>query len=443
MSSSTNGSADCSGTLPEVPGVGDCGCDSPTSPSVPSPCYTQAGDVKRYAMVEVRENQTSSCSNSAVSSEQGATTTISSSCPANSSPFYSYTVDERVTIPAVNANFYVTVCDTNQWKVGMWLEHPLGKYPITNILASTNQLELRNSCDDGSEIVGNAAQGSTYAGLALIWPTESACALNSQIESSVIRTIEETSDLCPKNIPDLSGSEVVALWGGISSCVDTCTGEVREGTRCLRFSPNVYADLESILIPSATELTLGSRTFNGVTAPMQLMAWDPTAGKLVRVDIPANGQYVLDVTGGVMTLAPKELEKLVYSSPRPIASGAGTSTGFDLNTLSGVTVPSWATHAIVQVSAKVSGWGGFSQDSTLPYARISVNGEVVAVAGSDKDKGTNSYNTGTAASDFNTVYAQLDDGRIGYNIEHFTGGRSGAAFDTSVKLVGFDRAQTG
>lgn len=427
-SSSDCGSADCA--------------DFPSLTMPPVSCGTniQVGSLKRYAMVEVKTNGASTNSANPSGGTSGGTTSLPAYCPASSAPFYSYTIDDVVTLPAVGGFFQIKVCNHTQWKAGMWVAHALGNFPITSIDTTTGTLTLRNSCIDNSAIPNNGDPGDTYNGPSVIYPTDDACSRYEQIVTNVTEIIQEAEELCFPNIPDLAGSERMNILGGLAECVDACTGQTQPGTRCGRFAPEVFVDSETIQLPAAPELTLGSRTSNGLTAPMQLMAWDPVNGRQVRVDIPANGDYLLNVTSGVMTLAQQQADQLIYTSPKTVASGAGSGTR-NLNDLSGVTVPSWATHAIVECRASIYSLGAQKLGNNTSNASVSVNNRNVAKVSSTSPWGSQVYTMDPNSCDTNTTYAKLSGTSIDWSIAQNADTGREPIFECYVKLVGFVKAQ--
>lgn len=435
--------------------MSNCGCSSSSDDCASSDCsdftgltlpefscspQTQRGALKRYAMVEVRSNGSSADSSAAGTTTSGSTATINAQCPTNAAPFWSYTTDEIVTLPAQGGFFQLKVCDASLWKTGMWVQHPLGKFPITSVDTVLNLLTVRNSCTDNSAIPNNGDPGDTYSGPAVITPSESACDRREEVEDQVQDYLNETSEICNPNIPDLTGSERMNLLGGLAECVDTCSGQTSPGTKCQRFAPQVFADTETIQLPAAPERVMGSRTFNGLSAPIQLAGIDPIAGQVVRLDIPADGEYLLSVSSGVMTFAPQGASQLIYTTPKTVASGAGSSTSKDLNTITGVSVPAWATHAILECRASMFSLGAQKLGTNISSAYVSVNGRNVAKVGSDQNWGSSVFSMDQSASDTNTIIAQLDGTSIAYNITQNTDTGRTPQFECYVKVVGFTKA---
>lgn len=434
--------------------MSNCGCSSSSDDCASSACsdftgltlpdfscspQTQKGALKRYAMVEVRQNGSSTDSATATTSSGGASA-INVQCPTNAAPFWSYTTDEVVTLPAQGGFFQFKVCDASLWKTGMWVQHPLGKFPITTVDTVLNLLTVRNSCADNSAIPNNGDPGDTYSGPAVITPAESACDRREEVDEQVQDYLNETSEICNPNIPDLTGNERMNLLGGLAECVDTCSGQTSPGTKCQRFAPQVFADTETLQLPAAPERVMGSRTFNGLSAPIQLLGLDPIAGQVVRLDIPSDGDYLLSVSSGVMTFAPQGASQLIYTTPKTVASGSGASAAKDLNTISGVSVPSWATHAILECRAGIYSLGAQKLGNNISSAYVSVNGRNVAKVGSDQPWGSTAYSMDPSATDTNTIIAKLDGTSIAYAIAQNTDSGRTPIFECYIKVVGFTKA---
>lgn len=401
---------------------------------------TQKGDLKRYAMVEVRSNGSSANSSSATSSGSSSSGSTNGICPSGAAPFYSYTLDEVVTLPALGGFFQIKVCNAAQWKTTMWVQHPLGKFPITSIDTVLNVLTLRNSCEDNSAIPNNGDPGDSYNGNAVIYPTDSACDRRDEVEDQVQDYLNETDEICNPNIPDLSGSERINLLGGLAECIDTCSGQTSAGTKCQRFAPQVFADTETIQLPAAPERTLGARSSNGLSAPIQIAGIDPIAGQVIRLDIPPDGQYLLNVESGVATFAPQTDTMLLYTTPKTVASGSGSSAAKDLNSISGVSVPSWATHAILECRAAMFSLGAQKLGTNISNASVAINGREVAKVGNSGSWPSSVYSMDPSASDTNTVYGKLNGSSIAYSISQNPDDGRSPQFDCYVKVVGFVRA---
>lgn len=112
-----------------------------------------------------------------------------------------------------------------------------------------------------------------------------------------------------------------------------------------------------------------------------------------------------------------------------------TEANFDLSTLGGVTVPAWATHAIVQGRSYVSQSGSFTGTSNSTWVKLSHNG-------TDFNPLTyaSAYGSGQAnrADDMNTQEVRIRNGNtIGFGLGTSSGGATGQTIGSSLSLIGF------
>lgn len=116
-------------------------------------------------------------------------------------------------------------------------------------------------------------------------------------------------------------------------------------------------------------------------------------------------------------------------------TGAATITeaNFDLSTLSGVTVPAWATHAIVQGRSYVSQSGSYSSGSNHARVNLSHNGtdfNLLTYAAA--------YPGGDRSDDMNTQEVRIRNGSmIGFELITSSGGATGQIVGSGLSLLGF------
>ncbi len=94
-------------------------------------------------------------------------------------------------------------------------------------------------------------------------------------------------------------------------------------------------------------------------------------------------------------------------------TGPAGSTVADLSSLPGVTVPAWATHAIVRAHCFLSTNNLNANGTDKAYAKVLLNGNVVAQIGPEDGGGNN--NTDTSGNDTNDVFAKLDGEELTYS----------------------------
>lgn len=133
----------------------------------------------------------------------------------------------------------------------------------------------------------------------------------------------------------------------------------------------------------------------------------------------------------------------LLETPASIATATDSvgSTVFDLSTVVGVTVPAWATHAIIRAHCGVYTNNLAAANTAKSYVRVLLNGDIVARVG-PAVAGNNTVDT--FGDDTNDVHAALDDTNVTYqftlNQSAGWGAQDSAAFDLT--LIGFLRAST-
>lgn len=103
----------------------------------------------------------------------------------------------------------------------------------------------------------------------------------------------------------------------------------------------------------------------------------------------------------------------ILSSPVVIA-GTSDSVGpieYDLNDLPGITVPVWATHAIIRSTAQLFTNNLNANSTNKAYAKVNLVGKTVVLVG--PTVGPNNQ-VDTAGDNTNDTYALLDESRLNY-----------------------------
>lgn len=131
----------------------------------------------------------------------------------------------------------------------------------------------------------------------------------------------------------------------------------------------------------------------------------------------------------------------IYNTPIEIntATAAVGSTTIDLSSLVGVTVPTWATHALVRAKCGIFTNNLGSNSTDKGYVKVNVNGKTVASVG--PNPGTNNQVDSTG-DDTNDTYGVLDGTDLTYEfVLHQSPGWGSQDMATfSLLLLGFVRA---
>jgi hypothetical protein len=396
--------------------------------------------VKRYAMVEVETNDSASCTPCGASSTGSGTTSTDVLCPTNPAPLFAYTLNTSLTLPGLGSEFTVPMCSALPWTPGMWVEHEVfGRFPIVRIDGAN--LVLRNSCDDGGEIPGNAGSGTQSQGQKKVWPTNDACRLKEEVFDAVDDFFDETEELCFP-MPEITGSQRIKLVGPLAECTNSCDGTTDPGDNCIKKTQSVYANNETILAPAAPTIALAPKTINGTPFNVLPVLYDPADGAFKPMQIPADGAYSLVLSGGQLTLGASEVQAGIYDTSKNVATGSASigSTVKDLATISGVTVPSWATHAILECHAQIQTGDLGVPDTTKPSINVYIGSRLATTVGRAISSGT-LWNTRGANT--REITAKMNGSSITYNVDvdNITSG-GGVIVEWWIKLVGFTVAQS-
>lgn len=133
----------------------------------------------------------------------------------------------------------------------------------------------------------------------------------------------------------------------------------------------------------------------------------------------------------------------LFDTPVSITSATDSvaAADFDLDTLPSVTVPAWATHAIIRAKTGLitNNLGG--NNTNKAYTRVLLNGSIVAAVGPSLGPNTQ---TDSAGDDTNDVYTVLDGSEINYQftLNQSAGWNASDAASFSLTLIGFIRAGT-
>lgn len=173
----------------------------PTNTLTDCDCETsESGHTAEYALIPVHYAPSDNCK------------PTDCGCP-ESVPFWTLTAAKTFVMPSVGSTATLEVCDADQFAVGQWIKHPLGKLRITKVDGYC--LDVVNGCPSGAAVLGNEAPGSTQAGAVAIWITDYDCA-----ESSYCAELLDCLDastaikLTSSPVADETGVNDYHLFGG-------------------------------------------------------------------------------------------------------------------------------------------------------------------------------------------------------------------------------------
>lgn len=232
---------------------------------------------------------------------------------------------QAAVIPAVGSETQLTVCNPAVYTVGQWIELVDGSakgsvFQITTINAIAQYIKVRNSCEDGvTAIDGNASPGSTVLdGTRFVVRGKVDCKTDSEKADDLEALIPELVDVCFDGVSDRAVTEEAKMLGVLAAS-DCVAGDVQA---CLR----------KLL---TRELKDGTLKLGNVDETPEII--DTTLRKLYA-----------DVSNRVVIgEEAEEIFKWLFSIETSIASHASDPGGEQ--TYAPPSVPSGATHAIVQV----------------------------------------------------------------------------------------------
>lgn len=227
---------------------------------------------------------------------------------AFNTPFYDVTLEgSTFVVPAVQGVVTIQVCNPSRWSVEQWVYIPgAGKFKIIGTNKNLQTLTIRNSCNDGSAIEGNAVPGTSVSSPVKVWLTdEPPCQDGGEFSEKVRNVLCDTENeigINPLNATDDTDANLVAIQ---QECVNDCDDQpdtqicsffrrfldiiVKKTTMCFPSLPQIEAD-------DSTESVSGTPT------PIEDLVWMPSQGCLSRREMPARNSIGIYGPDGRLSL---------------------------------------------------------------------------------------------------------------------------------------------